>query len=133
MKCTELTNCFDLRSQYLPNFNGEGFAAGKFVLQKVHIEVEVLVIQFFDDFIANEGAQLLEIDHEAGVGIWFPFYSNDHFEIVTVPVLVRTGTKYLLVFLFRPGRVVELMRGVEVFFAADVDHNKLQIYINLRA
>jgi len=41
---------------------------------------------------------------------------------MTVVILIGARTKYFLVTLLRPGRVVQLVRCVEVFFSAYKNH-----------
>lgn len=116
----------------LPDLHGERFAAGQFIFKKGNVEIEVFMIELVDDLIFYQGAEFLKVDHKPGFRIRFPFYSDDNFEIVSMPVLVSTWAEYLLVFFGGPGGVVKFVSGVEVLFPANVNHDVANI-ANLRA
>ena len=108
--------------QDAPDLDDEIFAAGQFTGHEVDVEVQVLMVELVDHFLPDEGAQLLQVYHKAGLGVWFALHGDDEFEVVAVPIIVCAGAKDLCIPLWRPLGIVELVGGVEVFFAADVDH-----------
>lgn len=106
----------------VPDLYHQGFATGQLALHKRDIEVEVLVVELVYYLVADERAQLFEVYHKTGFGIWFTFYGYNKVEIMAVPVLIGAGTEYFGILFGAPGRIVQFMGGVEMFFATDVDH-----------
>ncbi len=100
-----------------PDLENEIFTTRQFPLHEINVYVQVFVVEFLDDFLADHRTELLEIRHKAGIRIGHPLDGNNQVEIVTMPVLVCTWPKYRLILFFCPGRIVELMSGVKMFFS----------------
>lgn len=111
-----------VRCQDFPHLNHQVLAAGQFALHKVHIQVNVLMVQFIDHLPPDHGAQLLKVNNEAGIGIRIAFYRHNEVKIMPVPVFIRTGAEHLAVFFLAPGGIVEFVGGVEMFFSGNVEH-----------
>lgn len=112
----------DLGVQDLPDLHDQVLTAGQLTLHKIDVYVEIFVIELVYHFPANEGAEALEVHHEACLRVWMTLYGGYKLEIVAMPVFVGTGAKYLRVLLGCPLRIVELVGGVKMFFTGDVDH-----------
>lgn len=112
----------DVSVEDVPDLYHQGFAAGQLALHKRNIEVEVLVVELVYYLAADERAQFFEVYHKTGFGIGFSFYGYDKVEIMAVPVLIGAGTEYFGILFGAPGRIIQFMGGVEMFFATDVDH-----------
>ena len=108
--------------KYLPDFDDQRFAARQLSLHKVDIKIEILVIEFVDHFAPDESAEFFEIYDKARQRVWLALDGYDQVKVVAMPVFIGTGPEYFSIFLWRPGGIVQLMRGVEMLLAADVDH-----------
>src|SRR6218665_2630013 len=108
--------------QYLPYFDNQRFTACQLPFHEVDIEVEVLVVELIDHFPPDQSAELFQIHHKARQRIWLALDCHNEVEIVPMPVFICTRSEYFNILLGRPGGIVQLMRGIEMLLAADVDH-----------
>jgi ADP-L-glycero-D-manno-heptose 6-epimerase len=106
----------------LPDLYRKVLTACQLARHEVNIEIEILVIEFFRHLIADQGAELLKVDDKSSLGVGIPLHRNDELEIVTVPILICTGTEHLHIFLLGPGRIVQLVCCVEMFLTTDEYH-----------
>ena len=108
--------------KYLPDFDDQRFAARQLSLHEVDIQVEILVVEFVDHFTPDESAEFFQIHNKSRQWVWLALDGYDQVKIVAMPVFIGAGPEYFGIFLWRPGGIVQLMRGVEMLLAADVDH-----------
>lgn len=122
MQCAVACNGWDPLVQNPPDLYDEGLAAGQLALHKIHVHVEVFVVELLDNLLADEGAKALQVHHEACLRIGMALDRGNELKIVAMPVFVGTGAKYLHVLFRCPLRVVKFVGGVKMFLAGDVDH-----------
>src|SRR5882762_4692833 len=78
--------------------------------------VEKAVVEGVEDFAVHEVFEFLQVDDEAGGGVYFPFYRDFQNVVVAVPVRVIALAKDAPVLFRREGRVVVEMRRRELGF-----------------
>ena len=122
MQLSKVRNGRQTMVKDLPDFNNERLAAGEFPLHKVDVQIEIFVIQLIDHIGPDQCAQLLQVYNEPCQGIGFALDGHNQVKIMSVPILVRTGAEYLNILFMCPGRVVQLMSGIEMLLTTDVDH-----------
>lgn len=108
--------------QYLPYFHNQCLATRQFVLHEIDVEVEVLVVELVGHLEANQGAEFFEVYDKTCFGVGLSAHGNDQVKVVAMPVLVGAGAKDFEILFFRPRRVVQLVRCVEMLFPAYVYH-----------
>lgn len=122
MQLAETGNGRDGSLEDFPDLDYEVFAARQLILHKIHVRVQVFVVEFIDHFSADQGAEPFQIDDKTGVGIRPALDGHDKVKIVSMPIFVGAWPKNLHILLFCPIGVVEFMGSVKMFFAGDVEH-----------
>ena len=91
--------------QLLPDAHDQVFDGTKFALHKIHVHVQVLMIQLFNDKFLDDPAEFFDIVHKAGIGVWPAFDGDMQFKVVPMPVFIGTFAKKRLRFVHgsRPG------------------------------
>jgi hypothetical protein len=118
--------------QDVPDLQDEVFAAGHFSLHEIYIFVEVFMVQLIDYFLANQGAELFKIYHEACFGIGLSFHRYNQLEIMPMPVYIGARAEHLCVLLRGPVGVIQLVSCIKMFFPANVYHASAPIKIKLQ-
>lgn len=89
---------------------------------KIHIQVEVAVIEVIDHVYLDEVAEFFDINDKTCDGIGAAFHCYMEVVVVPVPVLVGTLAKHGTVLFFRPFLHPKFMSGVKSFDSGDVNH-----------
>jgi hypothetical protein len=96
------------------------FGADQLMAQKIHVHVQVFVVQFIDHLLLDDGAEDFQIDGITGVRIWRTGHRYEQFIIVTVPIHIGTLAENGQVALFVPCGIPHLMGGTEPLPTGDV-------------
>ena len=109
-------------NEFVPDGDHQVFNRTHFTGHERHVDVQVTVIQFFNNMFLNDDAEFLDIVHKSGVGIWMSFNRNLEGEVMAMPVFIGTTTENGLVLFFTPIGVEQLVSCIKVLDARDVYH-----------
>ncbi len=123
----------EMRNQLVPDADHEVLDRTHLAGHKIHIEVQVLVIEFFDDVFVDDGAEFLHIVHETGIRVGITLDRNVQLKIVPMPVLVGAAPENGIVLLLRPPRVIQLVGRVKMFCTCYVNHLVVKISAKVAA
>ena len=101
--------------QLLPDGDDQVLRRAHLAPHEIHVQVEVLVIQLFDDVFTYDLAQSLDVKDETGIRIWLPLDGHIKLIVMPMPVLVGAFAKDLFIPLPAPARVVEFMCRIKMF------------------
>lgn len=118
--CTEFRYRF---FELVPDRDGDILCGSHHIAQKIHIEVEVFMIEFVGDKTAYEPAQVFKVHYIAERRIDFAFDGDEELVIVTVPVGIGTSSEELAVLFIRPFGFEKTMCGGKTFAAGNMNHS----------
>jgi hypothetical protein len=106
----------------VPKHDGKIFYGRDNSLQKINIVIQVLMVNFINNFRVQNIAELLEVNHVTG--FWVGLASNSYLKHVIVSVSARVVAfiKDGVIALVCPIGIVQAVRGGKVFFASNVHH-----------
>ncbi len=122
----QLHALWQMRHDLLPDPDGQVLGAGETAFHKINIEVKVAVIQFFANLCGQQLAEFFGIHQKACFRIHISFYRDNELVVMAMPVGIGAFAEHFHIFLFCPGWVVELVRGIKVLVTSQVNH--AQIY-----
>ncbi len=111
-----------MRGQFVPDPDHQVFDGAEFPLHEIHIHVQVLMVDLLYDMLLHDHTQFLHVEDETGLRIGVSLDRNIKFKIMPVPVLIGAFAEDLVILLRRPVGIVELMSGVKMFDAGDINH-----------
>ncbi len=103
------------RNKFIPDAQHEIFNRAHLIPHKIHIKVQVPVVQLFNDRVFNDPAQQFGINNKAGIRVGKSLYRDKQFKIMAMPVLIGAFAKDFIILFTAPGWVIELVRSIKMF------------------
>ena len=113
--------------QLVPNSHGQVLRRGHATLHKRHVQVDIRMVQRFNDPVFDDFFEPFEVDHKAGIRIHFTGHGDPKFKIMPVPMLVGAFAKDLFVACLVPLGIPQFVSGVEMSFAGNKNHRRPKI------
>lgn len=109
--------------QALPYEDDQVFGGGLHVFgDKIHVKVQVAVIQVVGGFFFDEFTQFFGIHDETGKGMGAALHRDVQSVVVAMPVFVGAFAKHGLVFLIGPLGHPKFVGGVKTFYSGQINH-----------
>ena len=108
--------------QLLPDPDGQILRRTHFTLKEINFDIQILVVQFLDDIILNDTAQLFYIEQKSRIRIGVTFYRYIQLVIMPMPILIGAFAEYVLILFFAPAWIIEFVCCVKMFQARQIHH-----------
>ena len=103
--------------QPLPDDDGQVLGSRNLVREFGHLFVQMPMVECVDDFAVQDFFQVLEVDHEASVGIHIAFHRDFQRVVVAVAIEIGALAKDALILFFAEVGIVIVMRRREFALA----------------
>ncbi len=122
LKAVQLHTIGHERGQFFPDAGDQVFDGAHLSPHEIHVEVEVPVVQLFDNAVFDNTAQPFGIHDKPGIRIGFTFYGYEQFKVVPITVFIGAFAEHLIIPFPCPRRVIEFMGGIKMFHSGQVHH-----------